>query len=153
MKRIALIICSLLLFGSIVSAQSFYKQPKKTTLNIEIGNQTTRSIYGWTTGFTIGVDVNNRMNLSYVNLTEIGGDENGSQTFRGAQYQYYFNPKRKLNIGLGMTVGLYDQQFLSAIPSLQFRYVHNNRWVMGLGLARVETYPQFDFKVGFRIFK
>lgn len=154
MKRIVIIIYSLLIFGSFMSAQTFYSdQVKKTSLSIEMANLTTRSIYGWSTGFTVGVDVNNRMTLSYVNLTEIGGDENGSQTFRGAQYQYFFNPLRRLNIGVGITAGMYDQQFLSVVPSIQARYLHNNRWVIGLGLARVETYPQFDFKVGVRLFK
>lgn len=154
MKHIVSIIVFFLVLGSYAQAQSFYSPKRnKAKFNIEVSNMTTRSVYGWSTGFVAGIDINNRMSVSYVNLVSIENDEHKGRAFRGAQYQYFFNPKRKFNIGLGLVVGLYNEQFLSAVPSVEMRYLIGNRVVVGFGLSRVETYPKFDFKLGFRLFK
>lgn len=136
-----------------ISAQSFYKrEASKPAFSLEVANLTTRSIYGWKTGLAVGVSMGNRMNLSYVNLFELGNGEEGGRTFRGASYQYFFNPKRNFNIGLGLTAGYHNEQFLAVTPSLEMKYIYNERLIAGFGLSRVDRYPKFDFKVAVRLF-
>lgn len=153
MKRLALMYFLLVLFGTLSNAQHYYESPRNgNDVNLEITNLTTRSVYGWKTGFTLGASINNRMSIAYVNLIEIGGGETSGDSFRGASYQYYFNPKQNLNFGLGLMVGFYNEQFLAATPSLEVRYIYNKRWLLSMGYSRVDTYPKFDFKLGVRLF-
>lgn len=160
MKRL-LLICSLyLLLGSLSYAQTYYEAPaQKAQFNLELTNLTTRSIYGWKTGLSAAVNINNRMSFSYVNLVELGTAQeseaavSSKDTFRGAQYQYYINPNGKLNVGLGLMVGFYNEQFLAVTPSVELKYVYNERWIAGVGVSRVDSYPKFDFRVGLRLFR
>jgi len=154
MKRLFLICSLLLAFGSLAQAQTYYeKNTKAKPIHIELSNLTTRSIYGWKTGVSLTANINNRMSLSYVNLIDINNQEGEGDTFRGGQYQYYFNPKNNLSVGLGLMVGFYNEQFLAVTPSVEVKYVYNDRFVAGMGFSRVDTYPKFDFRVGMRLFK
>ena len=154
MKRLFYICSFLLTLGSLSLAQNYNEAPRPgLDINLEVSNLTARSIYGWKTGFTIGATLNNRISLSYVNLMELNGGEYSGDTFSGGSFQYFFNPKRPLGFGLGMMVGFYNQQFLTVTPSVEVRYLYKKRLVAGIGYARVDGYPKFDFKVGIRIFK
>ena len=133
-------------------SQTYFERRTKTPFHLEVSNLTTRSIYGWKTGFDVGVNYKGRLLASYVHLNEIGNGELQSHSFRGGNFQYYFNPKNDLNIGLGITAGLYNKRFASIHPTLNMRYLYRNRLVVGLGVSRLDRYPKFDFKLGFRLF-
>lgn len=134
-------------------SQAQLRTSRNERFSIELSNNTVRSINGWKSGPKIGFNFKNRLELNYVYLMDISGNEATQESFHGTQVKYYFNPKGKLNIGLGLRIGLYNQQFAAVIPSIDFKYKILDNLNVSTGIARLDGYPYFDLSFGFKLFK
>lgn len=150
MKRIILL---LLFIVMAFESQAQLNSVKNEKFSVELANNTVRSIYGWKSGPKIGLNFNGRIQVNYVYLMDISGSENVQDTFHGTQVKYYFNPKGKLNVGLGLRLGLYSEQFAAVIPSVDLKYSPLKDLNISLGVARLDRYPYFDLSIGYKVFK
>jgi hypothetical protein len=121
--------------------------------SFELSNNTTRSIYGWKSGPQFTFNLNNRWQVNYAYLLDLSSTETDAGSFHGGQFKYYFNPKSKLNVGLGLRVGVYNDQFIAVIPSLDVKVHATDQINISMGLARLDRYPYFDLSFGFKVFK
>jgi len=140
---------------SLISFQSKAQRSigkNQNQFSIELANNTVRSIYGWKTGPKVNMNFNNRIELNYAYLFSVDGDENGQSSFQSTQVKYYLNPKGRVNLGLGLKLGLYDNQFAAVIPSIDLRYRPIDDLNVSAGFARVDGFPYFDLSLGIRVF-
>ncbi|WP_420388239.1 hypothetical protein [Roseivirga sp.] len=161
MKRLFIITFLMLagLFSQSLEAQRFkgYYQDRATRqtyvqpISFELGAQTTRSIRGWYSGWSMAVTFKNKFGLTYYNTSSAGTSETGKRTDQGIDISYSFNSRSKLSFGPEIRLSVIDKRFVSAIPSMQSRLALSEIIIVKGGVGWSDRYPLFNMGLSVRL--
>lgn len=151
LQSIMISLTFVLLF-EMAEAQTFHRYTvKEKDVAFQVFNTTTRSLYGWHTGVSLGMNWRDRWSINYFSLQAIGKSEWDIDVFRGAEVKYFVNPKSRLAFGMAMRMGMFNKRFFSVIPETNLSLKLSKSSSIITGFAYSDGFPYLSIQMGFRI--